>query len=421
MAWRVIQELLGHQSPSTTARYTHLTTKTFDVVHATINALMADRSPLWGMGMPEVADVFRCDGPAYQERFGADLLPSHRRAMADLIHCRTEALGGHLGPCDHCGQEHDADHSCRNRSGPKCHRHDPEVWLAERRQALLPVPSCHVVLTLPQELRELVRRHQPDLYDMLLRAAAQALITLAADPHDVGGLIGVLCVLHTWTRTLVYQPHVHGLVPAGGVSADRTEWRPARPSSLVPVQALSKLFRGLFLELVRQERPDLTLPEVVWTTGWVVYGQPTAQGTEQVLKYLGRDVHRIALTNHRLLSIADGQVCCRDQDSQDQRWQTMPLPAHEFIRRCLPHVLPQGFHKVRDDGLWSPVHRPLLHQLQLCLAGYAADPPPPSPEPAPPATDAWCPPFRAGHLCPSCGQGLLVVIRLLPRYQRGPP
>ena len=208
--------------------------------------------------MPEVADVFRCYGPAYQERFGADLLPSHRRAMDDIIHCRTEALGGHLLPCDHCGQEHYAYHSCRNRSCPKCHHHDTEVWLAERRQELLPVPYFHVVLTLPQELHELVRRHQKDLYDMLLRAAAQALIKLAMDPHDVGGLIGVLCVLHTWTRTLTYHPHVHCLVPAGGVSADRTEWRPARTSYLVPVHALAKLFRGLFLDLVRQERPDLT-------------------------------------------------------------------------------------------------------------------------------------------------------------------
>jgi hypothetical protein len=298
--------------------------------------------------MPEVADVFRYDGPAYQERFGADLLPSHRRAMDDLIPCRTEALGGHLLQCDHCGQEHYAYHSCRNRNCPKCHRHDTEVWLAERRQALLPGPYLHVVLTLPQDLRELVRRHQKDLYDILLRAAAQALIKLAADPHYVGGLIGVLCVLHTWTRTLVYHPHVHGLVPAGGVSADRTEWRPARTSYLVPVHALAKLFRGLFLDLVRQERPDLTLPEVVWTKGWVVYCKPTTPGREQVLKSLGRYVHRIALTNHRLLSIADGPVCCRYQDAEDQRWKTMTLPAHEFIRRFLPHVLPQGFHKVRD-------------------------------------------------------------------------
>jgi hypothetical protein len=371
--------------------------------------------------MPEMAEVLRRYGPAYQERFGEGLLPSHRRAMDDLIHCRTETLGGHLLQCERCGQEHYAYHSCRNRSCPKCHRYDTAVWLAERRQELLPVPYFHVVFTLPQELHELVRRHQKDLYDILLRAAAQALLKLAMDPHYVGGLIGILCVLHTWTRTLAYHPHVHCLVPAGGVSADHTEWRPARTSYLVPVHALAKLFRGLFLDLVCQERPDLTLPASVWTKGWVVYCKPTVQGAEQVLNYLGRYVHRIALTNHRLLSVEDGQVSFRYQGSQDQRWRTMTLPADEFIRRFLQHVLPQGFHKVRYYGLWSPVHRPLLHQLQLCLAWHAAALPPTAPPPTPQATEAWRPPLRAGQPCPSCGQGLLVVIRSIPRLQRGPP
>jgi hypothetical protein len=275
------------------------------------------------------------------------------------------------------------------------------VWLAERRQELQPVPYFHVVLTLPQELHALVRRHQQDLYDMLLRAAAQALIKLAMDPHDVGSLIGFLCILHTWPRTLTYHPHVHCLVPAGGVSADRTKGQPARTSSLVPVHALAKLFRGLLLDLVRQEGPDLIIPKVVWTKGWVVYCKPAVQGPEKVLHYLGRYIHRIALTNARLLSIDNGQVCFRYQDSQDQRWKTMTLPTHEFIRRFLQHVLPQGFHKVRYYGLWSPSHRSLLHQLQRCLAGHAAAPPPTAPEPTPQITEAWGPPLRAGQPCPS--------------------
>jgi hypothetical protein len=371
--------------------------------------------------MLEVADVFRRYGHEYLDRFGQDLLPSHRRAIEDLLACRTEALGGQLLQCDRCGQEHYVYHSCRNRSCPKCHRLDTEAWLAERRQELLPVPYFHVVFTVPQELREIIRRHQQDLYDILLRAAAQALIRLAADPHYVGGLIGVLCVLHTWTRTLAYHPHVHCLVPAGGVSADRTQWQPARRSYLVPVQALSQLFRGVFRALVRQERPDLTIPESVWTKGWVVYCKPALQGTERVLNYLGRYVHRIALTNSRLLAIEDGHVCFRYQDTQDQRWKTMTLPALEFIRRFLQHVLPRGFHKVRYDGLWSPVHRPLLHQLQLWLAGHVPDPPPTSPTPESLSTASWVPPLRAGQTCPSCAQGLLVVIRSLPRPPRGPP
>jgi len=327
--------------------------------------------------MPEVADVLRRDGADDRQRFGKALLPSHRRAIDEILRCRTEALGGQLLPCDQCGQEHDVSHSCRHRRGPQCHPQDTEAWLAERRQEILPVPSVHVVCTVPHERGEIRRQHQQNLYAILLRAAAQSLIKLAADAPYVGGLIGVLCVLHTWTRTLAYHPHGHGLVPAGGVSADRTAWRPARTSYLVPVQALSKLFRGLFLDLVRQERPDLTLSESAWIKGWVVYGKPALQGTEQVLTYLGRYVHRIALTHRRILSIEDGDVCCRYQDAHDQRWKSMTLPTLECIRRFLQHVLPEGFHKVRSDGLWSRVHRSLLHQRQLCLAGHAAAPLPP--------------------------------------------
>jgi putative transposase/transposase-like zinc-binding protein len=371
--------------------------------------------------MPEVADVLRRYGREYLDRFEQDLLPSHRRAMEDLLACRTEALGGQLLQCEHCGQEHYVYHSCRNRSCPTCQRLETEAWLEERRQELLPVPYFHLVFTVPQELRDLIRRHQRDLYDILLRAAAQSLITLAADAHYVGGLIGVLCVLHTWTRTLAYHPHVHGLVPAGGVSADRTEWWPARTSYLVPVHALSQLFRGRFRGLVRQERPDLTIPESVWTKGGVVYCKPALQGREQVLNYLGRYVHRIALTNSRLLSIEDGHVRFRYQDAQDQRWKTMTLPALEFIRRFLQHVLPQGFHKVRYYGLWSPIHRPLLHQLQLLLAGHTPEPPPPASAWENHPTDSWDPPLRAGQPCPHCGQGLLVLVRRLPRLWREPP
>jgi hypothetical protein len=272
---------------------------------------MAARYPRGGTEMPAVADVFRDDGPASQERFGADLLPSHRRARADLIHCRTAAWGGQLLPGEHGGQEHDAYHACRHRRCPTGHRQDTAVWLAARRQERLPVPSFPVVLTLPHALRALVRRPQKDLDDMLRRAAAHALLTLAADPHDVGGLIGVLCVLHPWTRTLVSHPQGHGLVPAGGGSADRTEGRPARPSSLVPVPALATRLRGLCRALVRQERADLTRPASVWTTGWVVSCKPTVQGAEPVLNDLGRYVHRIALTNSRILALENGHVGCR--------------------------------------------------------------------------------------------------------------
>jgi len=311
ISWRVIQALLGHTSPQTTARSTHRTAHIFDVVHATINALMADLSTRPSMGMPEVADVVQRDGRAYRERFGEDLLPSHRRAMDDIIHYRTEALGGHLFPCEPCGHEQDAYHSCRHRSCPTGHGHETQAWRADRRRALLPVPSCPVVFPLPQALRPLVRSHQNDLYDLLLRAAAQALIKLAADPHDVGGVIGILGVLHTWTRALVYPPHVHGLVPAGGVSPDRTQGQPARQTYLMPVRALSKRFRGLFGALVHQDRPDLVLPESVWTTEWVVYCQPPRP----------RDRARVARR---------GSVCLPDRPDQ-------PPPA---LARGRPGVFP---------------------------------------------------------------------------------
>jgi hypothetical protein len=338
VSWRVIPALRGHQRPRTTARSTQLTPKTCDVGQATLNALMADLSPRRSPGMPEVADVWRRDGPDAQERFGAALLPRHRRAREAIIHCRTEALGGQRLPCERCGQEPDVYHACRHRSCPQCHHQDPEAWLEARRLELLPVPYCHVVLTLPQELRELVRRHQQDLYDSWLRAAAPARITLAADAHDVGGLIGVLGVLHTWTRALVSPPHVHCLVPAGGLSAEQTAWRPARQTDLVPVQALSTLLRGLCRDLVRQARPALTRPEGIWTNGGVVYGTPTVQGPEKGLNSLGRSGHRIALTTSRMVSLEDGAVCFRYQDAQNHRWHTMPLPAQEFMRRFLQHV-----------------------------------------------------------------------------------
>lgn len=264
----------------------------------------------------------------------------------------------------------------------------------------------------------MVRQHQHALYDILLRAAAQSLIQLAADPHAVGGLMGVLCVLHTWTRALGSHPHVHCLVPAGGVSADRTEWRTARPTYLVPVQALSQLFRGRFCALVRQECPDLTIPASVWSTEWVVYGQPSVQGTERVLRYLGRYVYRIALTNNRILSIEAGQVSFRYQDSQTHRWKTMTLPAQECIRRFLQHVLPQGFHKVRDSGLWSPAHRALLHRVQLALAGPV---PPLSSEPPPPPPAPGSLPAAYGSallLRPSLGQCPWQTAAPLPRWPR---
>ncbi len=261
--------------------------------------------------------------------------------MRDRIECRTAVLGGHLFACTHCDRQPYAYPSCRNRSCPKCHGRDIEAWRAARHSELLPVEYFHVVFTVPAELREAARRHPKTVYDVLMKASASALTTLAADPHYVGGRIGVLAVLHTWTRTLTYHPHVHCLVPGGGLSSDG-QWRSARPGFLRPVRALSRLFRGRFRALLTRALPDLEVPASAWKKEWVVYAKPSVQGVDAVLNYLGRYVHRIAITNNRILAIEDGRVTFRYPWCGQTRGQTMTLDAHEFIRRFLPHVLPKG-------------------------------------------------------------------------------
>jgi hypothetical protein len=368
--------------------------------------------------VPEVADIFRLHGARYLERFGPAILPSHRRALRDLSNCRTPALGGQLYVCNHCGQEHYVYHSCRNRACPKCHGKDTETWLAARRQELLPVPYFHVVFTLPVSLRDLVRRHQKTVYPILMKSAAKALMNLAADPHYVGGLIGVLTVLHTWGRTLTYHPHVHCLVPGGGLTADG-QWRPARRDYLVPARALSPIFRGMLLDLLANALPDVVVPDSLRKQKWVVYCKPTVQGAENVLAYLGRYVHRIAITHRRILAIDDGKVTFRYQNARNGQWRTMTLPAEEFIRRFLQHVLPKGAHKVRYYGLWAPSNKAKLRALRQSLTPYVPDPALPAADDsdAPLCLQANWPCPR----CPFCETGTLVFLRRIPAPQRSPP
>lgn len=325
--------------------------------------------------MLRLADIVRRHGEEYRARHGARLLPSHARALFDLEHCRTARLGGHLARCTQCEAEHVLYHSCRNRACPRCGHDATARWLAGQRELLLPVSYFHVVFTLPAELRRCVRAHQRTLLPVLFRAAFDALATLAADPKFLGADIGALAVLHTWTRTLEWHPHVHLLVPGGGLADDGVTWRtpPRRKAAfLVPVKPLAKLFRALFLRRARRAlqiaHPGTTLPDIPWSKSWVVFAKPAVQGAERVLEYLGRYVHRTALAESALVASDERRVTFRYRDSRDQRQKTMSLSGQEFLRRFLQHVPPKGFHRVRAFGLLHPHQRTQLKRLQLLLA-----------------------------------------------------
>jgi len=369
--------------------------------------------------MLEVADVLSRYGDEYLHKFSEKMLPSQHRAFADILKCRTDVMGGHVFQCDKCGHRHYSYPSCRNRSCPKCHKNDTATWLEQRRQELLNVEYYHVVFTLPQELRPIVRLHQKKLYGILMKSAAQAVIKLAADPHYVGGLVGVMCVLHTWSSSLVYHPHAHCLIPGGGISVDRKQWLPSRNNYLVPVKALSKIFRGIFTQMVRKELPDIELPAPIWQKDWVVYCKPTVQGADKVLNYLGRYVHRVAIANSRILSIDNGKVIFRYKDSKSHRSKTMTLKAEEFIRRFFQHVLPTGVHKIRYYGLWSPANRECLYKIkELHSNGDTAQHSEPQEDDISNSDES---PSTERQKCPHCKIGTLVWIARISHQGRAPP
>lgn len=353
-----------------------------------------------------LADVLRRHGEAYLERYQSSILPSHARAIRDILHCRTPLLGGHLAECAQCGREHLLHHSCRNRACPRCGHDRTTKWIAEQRKLLLPVRYFHVVFTLPHELGTVVRSHQKALLSALFQAAFESLAELCTDPHFLGAKIGALAVLHTWTRTSDWHPHIHLLVPGGGLAPDGRTWLevPARRTRyLVPVKALSKLFRGRFLYLARRALPGSALPEVPKHKRWIVFAKPAVQGPDKVLDYLGRYVHRTALSDKAIVACDDHSVTFTYRRSRDGRRQSMTLPAHEFLRRFLQHVPPKGLHRVRAFGLLHKAHRTTLRQLQLLLAKPLAAESPPSP----------LAPARPRLRCPHCGQSTLRLVRRL--------
>ena len=317
----------------------------------------------------EVADIFRRHGEAFRQARAGRLGRIERRVMGAITACRTAVLGGHVEQCDDCGATRIAYNSCRNRHCPKCQGLARAKWLADRQAELLPVPYFHVVFTLPAPLGEIAFQNKTAVYAILFRAAAETLATIAADPRHLGAQLGMTMVLHTWGQTLQHHPHVHCVVPGGGPSLDGTRWVACRPNFFLPVRVLSRLFRRLFLQKLKNafgagklrfftNLANLAEPQAfarrlreLRRLDWVVYAKPPFGGPEQVLAYLGRYTHRVAIVNSRLLSLADGNIRFTWKDYRaDGMTKVMTLDADEFIRRFLLHALPDGFHRIRHYG-----------------------------------------------------------------------
>jgi hypothetical protein len=370
----------------------------------------------------EIADVFRRFAGEYLSAHGAAMPPSHRRAIADIQACRTEVLGGRLWRCDQCAAEVFSYHSCKNRSCPKCHSRQTERWLEARKAEMLPTRYFHVTVTVPEELRDILRANQRDGYALLMKAAAEAIVELARDRRYVGATVGVLAVLHTWTQQLLYHPHVHCLVTGGGVSDDGRNWSPARDAFLVPLKALAKLVRGKLRALLQKRRPDLALPASAWSKPWVVQCTPWGEGEQAVLDYLARYVFRVAITNTRIVALDDQAVTIRHKHRKSNRWRMSRIPGHEFMRRFLQHVLPKGLHKVRYFGLWHPAKREDAARARLLLlldSQEKARPHEMSADAAAPSADPAKP--DGPRVCPCCRKGLLLFVRKLsPKQAQGP-
>jgi len=358
----------------------------------------------------ELAEVFRQHGPAYREKFKGRIPASHLRAMAAIEQCRTEALGGQVYTCEGCGESRYSYHSCQNRHCPKCQNEAGQRWLAEQSRLLLPVPYFMVTFTLPEALRAVARSHQRVVYDLLFQTSAAALQELAADPRFVGGQIGCLGVLQTWTRDLIYHPHIHYLVPGGGLSTDGQRWLRAHNAFLVHVKPLSRLFRGKFRAGLTQAGLLEQVPASVWRQEWVVHCQPVGNG-EAALKYLAPYIFRVALSNNRILKLTESQVTFRYRESDTRQWKSRTLSAEEFIRRFLQHVLPKGFQKVRYYGLFSSGQRVRLTQARQLL-GLT---------PVTKTVEASSTPTpRRPILCPTCGQAMRLDRTLARPRNRSP-
>jgi hypothetical protein len=381
----------------------------------------------------EIADIFRASGPGYRAAHVGHLNLVQLKVMTAIENCRTAALGGHVEACEDCGHWRIAYNSCRNRHCPKCQGAAARTWLAEREADLLPVGYFHVVFTLPAEVADIAWQNKAVVYDLLFRAASEAMLTIAADPKHLGARIGITAVLHTWGSALTHHPHVHMIVPGGGIAPGGNRWISSRPAFLLPVRVLGALFRRLFLTRLIQlhhagrlaffgaaaqltdHRAFLRHLSPVKKKRWVVYAKPPFAGPQAVLAYLSRYTHRVAISNRRLIAFDDSGVTFRYKDYRrdgPERERVMTLGADEFIRRFLLHVLPRGFHRIRHYGLLAGSARKAGLALARALLAVVPEP----------ATDNAAEPVDHRPPCPCCG-GHMVIIETFERWRqpRAPP
>jgi hypothetical protein len=371
----------------------------------------------------EVADLIRTAGTAFIERNRAWIRWTHIKVLLAIVRCRTAALGGHIDECTRCGHRATISYnSCRNRHCPKCQTGARERWIQARRRELLPSPYVHVVFTLPPQLAALALHNKKIIYGLLLRASAETLLEVARNPRHLGAEIGFFSVLHTWNQKLQLHPHVHCVVSSGGLSLDHTRWIRSRPRFFLPIQVLRRVFRGKFvaglksafqhgqlhfsgnLALLAQPKIFASWLRLLFRKDWVVYSKPPFGGPEYVLQYLGRYTHRVAISNHRLVSLADGQITFRWRDSAHHNEQKlMTVSLDEFLRRFLLHLLPKGFVRIRHFGFLANRRRSTL--LPLCFAALGSIPP------TQPEASADHP-SRDRQLCPYRGAPMVIVERL---------
>ena len=383
----------------------------------------------------EVADVFRRYGESYRQQHGASLSVAQRRVMTAIEVCRTAALGGHLERCDQCGYERNAYNSCRDRHCPKCQCLARAQWIQDRQAELLNVPYFHVVFTIPEQIAAIAYQNREVVYGILFQATAETLKTIAADPQHLGAEIGFFAVLHTWGQNLQVHPHLHCVVPGGGLSPDGQRWVSCRPNFFLPVRVLGHLFRRLFLkslqkafdsgklhffaalESFRQPEVFAELVARMKACEWVVYAKRPFAGPQQVLDYVGRYTHRVAISNHRLLDMENGQVRFQWKDYRDDgKIKTMTLSADEFIRRFLLHVLPNGFQRIRYYGLLGNRYRKeKLAQCRRLLGMSPAEQTDPSPTEKDYRDRYEELTGNSLHQCPQCQQGRMLVAAILPR------